>query len=176
MKRRRFVGSIALAALGSSAGALLSGCATDGVALTPPVTALSPSESQTLLGVTRALFPHPTISDQPYLDTVSALDKAAGASSGTLELLQGAVSGLNAAAGGSWLDASVSQKVSVLESQQGEPYFGLVLNTAIDTIYRNPEVWALVGYEGSSLEKGGYLTRGFDDISWLESADGAGAE
>ena len=64
----------------------------------------------------------------------------------------------------------------MLESQQGEPYFGLVLNTAIDTIYRNPEVWALVGYEGSSLEKGGYLTRGFDDISWLESADGAGAE
>jgi hypothetical protein len=25
----------------------------------------------------------------------------------------------------------------------------------------------MFGYEGSSVEKGGYLGRGFDDIAWL---------
>lgn len=147
---------------------MLSGCAADGVALSPPVTPLSATEGQTLLGVSRALFPHTEISDQPYLDVVSALNQAAGASEATRELLRSAVSGLDSAAGGSWLAASSERKVAILEAQQGQPYFGLVLNTAIDTIYRNPEVWTLVGYEGSSLEKGGYLTRGFDDIDWLE--------
>ena len=28
-------------------------------------------------------------------------------------------------------------------------------------------VWAHIGYEGSSFERGGYLQRGFDDIDWL---------
>jgi hypothetical protein len=31
-------------------------------------------------------------------------------------------------------------------------------------------VWPLFGYEGSSLEYGGYLERGFDDIGWLPKA------
>ena len=59
------------------------------------------------------------------------------------------------------------KKWDVLERQQREPYFALVLNTAIDVLYRDAEVWEMVGYGGSSLEHGGYLTRGFDDISWL---------
>jgi hypothetical protein len=35
------------------------------------------------------------------------------------------------------------------------------------TLYSNPQVWPLFGYQGSSLEYGGYLERGFDDIAWL---------
>jgi hypothetical protein len=27
--------------------------------------------------------------------------------------------------------------------------------------------WELVGYEGPSFGKGGYLERGFDDLDWL---------
>lgn len=169
MKRRRFVGSVAMAALGSSAAALLSGCAVDGEPLTPATGALSVGEGQTLLGISRALFPHKKLNDEPYLDVVAALGRAASASDATRNLLQAAVQGLDNEASGSWLAASPEHKVAVLEGQQSQPYFGLVLNTAIDTLYRNPEVWELVGYEGSSLEKGGYLTRGFDDIDWLDT-------
>ena len=40
-------------------------------------------------------------------------------------------------------------------------------STTIEHLYRNREVWQLVGYEGSSVEYGGYIDRGFDDIDWL---------
>jgi hypothetical protein len=28
-------------------------------------------------------------------------------------------------------------------------------------------VWPAFGYEGESASKGGYISRGFDDITWL---------
>jgi hypothetical protein len=34
-------------------------------------------------------------------------------------------------------------------------------------LYNNKEAWPLFGYEGASADKGGYITRGFDDINWL---------
>ena len=34
-------------------------------------------------------------------------------------------------------------------------------------LYDDHEVWDLLGYEGSSFDKGGYLHRGFDDLDWL---------
>jgi hypothetical protein len=37
-------------------------------------------------------------------------------------------------------------------------------------IYNNPEVWPIFGYEGESAAMGGYINRGFDDISWLKDA------
>ena len=42
-----------------------------------------------------------------------------------------------------------------------------ILNHTIDVLYRNEEVLTFLGYQGSSIEYGGYLNRGFDDIDWL---------
>lgn len=173
MNRRKFIGSAALVALGPGAGALLSGCTSEN---SEPEIALPKHEMQTLFAVSRALFPHAQIPDQPYLDVVATLDNVSAESGEIKNLLLAAVSSLDAAADGDWLSATPERKVAILESQQSEAYFGLVLNTAIDTIYRNPEIWALVGYEGSSLEHGGYLHRGFDDISWLPASTSEASE
>jgi len=35
------------------------------------------------------------------------------------------------------------------------------------TLYDDPEVWAVLGYEGPSLDKGGYINRGFNDLDGL---------
>ncbi len=35
------------------------------------------------------------------------------------------------------------------------------------SLYNQQEVWAILGYEGESASKGGYINRGFDDIDWL---------
>ena len=35
------------------------------------------------------------------------------------------------------------------------------------SLYNDSEVWDLLGWEGESFSKGGYLTRGFDDLDWL---------
>ncbi len=36
----------------------------------------------------------------------------------------------------------------------------------------NPRVAAFFGWEGSSVEHGGYINRGFDDIGWLPNKGG----
>lgn len=176
MNRRKFVGSTTLVALGSFASRLLSGCTPDKGVPETVLRVLSKHEMQTLFAISRALFPHKHAPDQPYLDVVKALDNSAAESGEIEELLQSAVNGLDSAADGDWLSATPERKVEILESQQSAPYFDLVLNTAIDTIYRNPDIWASLGYEGSSLEYGGYLHRGFDDISWLPDSPSEAAQ
>ncbi len=37
-------------------------------------------------------------------------------------------------------------------------------------LYDDKEVWEILGYEGASYDKGGYLHRGFDDLDWLPAA------
>ena len=38
---------------------------------------------------------------------------------------------------------------------------------AVVALYNNPLVWRHFGYEGPSAEFGGYIDRGFDDLTWL---------
>lgn len=33
--------------------------------------------------------------------------------------------------------------------------------------YSDREVWTVLGCEGESSDKGGYVDRGFDDLDWL---------
>ena len=35
------------------------------------------------------------------------------------------------------------------------------------SLYNQKEVWPVFGYEGESYSHGGYIHRGFDDITWL---------
>ena len=48
-----------------------------------------------------------------------------------------------------------------------EAFFKSILRRGAELVYRDRSVWKMVGYEGSSLEYGGYHDRGFDDIDWL---------
>jgi hypothetical protein len=55
----------------------------------------------------------------------------------------------------------------VLRGMSGTEFFEAVRSKTILTLYNDPEVWSLLGYEGPSFEQGGYLHRGFDDLGWL---------
>ena len=57
--------------------------------------------------------------------------------------------------------------MELLEKIQHTPFFQFVLNEALSGVYRHPLTWELLGFEGSSLEFGGYINRGFNDIDWL---------
>ena len=50
------------------------------------------------------------------------------------------------------------------------PFFKAILWRGAELIYRDRSVWKMVGYQGSSLEFGGYHDRGFNDIDWLPKA------
>jgi len=63
---------------------------------------------------------------------------------------------------------------SYLRSLDGSPFFAFMFQQTILGLYNEPETWTLLGYEGSSIEYGGYLDRGFDDIGWLPGTAAAG--
>ena len=46
-------------------------------------------------------------------------------------------------------------------------FFEHVRGTTTVTLYNDKETWELLGYEGPSYDKGGYINRGFNDLDWL---------
>ena len=55
------------------------------------------------------------------------------------------------------------RKPTFLESS----FFSSVHGTGLVALYNNHDVWELLGYEGPSYDKGGYIDRGFNDLDWL---------
>jgi len=66
-----------------------------------------------------------------------------------------------------WKDVADSERIAILASIQDSPFFEVLRSNTLLVLLREPETFAVVGYGGSSMEFGGYLNRGFNDISWL---------
>lgn len=129
---------------------------------------LDVSSGLLLAQVCRLLFPHEKLSDKVYLDVVADVDADMAGSESRRTMIQQIPLALRQKAGGDWHNKNVEQQLEILTSFQREEWFKYLRNRTAQSLYRNPQVWKLVGYEGSSIEQGGYLHRGFDDIDWLE--------
>ena len=164
MQRRQFLAKSVKLALGSCAATLLSGKLAPAALAAAELNNFDEHESRVLTVMARAMFPHRDLDDSHYLAIVNQLD---GLDAATLNLIKTGIATMNKNAGGNWLRLAVDEKLKVMEAAQAEPFFAVILNTSIDVLYRNPDVWKMVGYQGSSIEYGGYLNRGFDDIDWL---------
>lgn len=167
MKRRQFIADSVRLTLGAHAATLLSGVISPAVLADSSIKLFDDRETRTLVALTRAMFPHRDLDDRYYLAVVEHFDTQAAASPEFLALVRGGIAMVDEASGGSWIDANPDAKLQVLEALQTEAFFGAVLNGTIDVLYRNQEVLSYLGYQGSSIEFGGYLNRGFDDIDWL---------
>lgn len=113
------------------------------------------------------LFPVEGLADGPYQRVAAGIAVTAGGQPAQLALLREGIAELDKAAGGSFLDLPESAQVERLKSIESGPFFQLVYAGTRSRLWDDREVWALIGYEGSSLEKGGYLNRGLADIDWL---------
>ena len=167
MNRRQFLQSSGLAAAGAAAvasGAVL--VAPDG-AWALELSALDEHTAKTLLGMSRQLYPHDTLSDMYYAGVVEALDGEASGNKDVAELLTKGVAELDKAMGVTWLELSEGNQLATLTAIQDSAFFQKVRGTIIVALYNNPLVWRHFGYEGPSYELGGYLHRGFDDLAWL---------
>lgn len=167
MKRRQFIAASVRLALGARAAAMLSGVVAPAALASASLEIFDARETRTLVALTRAMFPHPELDDRHYVEVVAQLHARAAVSADLLVLVRGGLALLDEASDGPWIDASVEQKLQVMESLQTEPFFGAILNHTIDVLYRDEAVLTFLGYQGSSIEFGGYLNRGFDDIDWL---------
>ncbi|WP_157970531.1 hypothetical protein [Nakamurella deserti] len=125
-------------------------------------TGLTGARTATLVRLIRVAYPHPTFPDGPYERTARAVRDADSA-----DLIPAGLDALDAAAGGDFTALDDDAATAAVTAIADTPFFKLVHSTTIVALYDDHEVWDLLGYEGASFDKGGYLHRGFDDLDWL---------
>jgi hypothetical protein len=128
---------------------------------------IDPETASGLLAMARVLYPHANLSDIYYGKAVEALDAGAAADTAFAAMLRDGVAKLGAPYGVPFHRLSTGNRLEAVKAAEGSEFFEAVRNTTVWTLYSNPQVWPLFGYQGSSVEQGGYLERGFDDIAWL---------
>ncbi|MFT7116756.1 MAG: hypothetical protein ACI9I0_001968 [Rhodoferax sp.] len=128
---------------------------------------LSTVEGQTLMVMGRILYPHAKLPDAVYALLAKDLDTKASSDADTAKLLQAGTAWLNQSAGGNFAKVSTSQREEIVRGMEGTAFFNTVRGQCVTSIYDNDMAYAVFGYPGSAWEKGGYLTRGFQDLKWL---------
>jgi hypothetical protein len=128
--------------------------------------ALKPESFATLVQMSRDIYPHARLEDKFYAAAVLVLDATAKGDGGLKDMLEAGVIALNKA--GEYVKmASEDDRIALLKGIESSDFFQKVRVNLVTGLYNNKEAWPLFGYEGESASKGGYLHRGFDDISWL---------
>jgi hypothetical protein len=167
MKRRDFLKRSAIAAVGTAAAA--SGVVKLGYTAVEPgkLTVLDQHEGDTLLKMARQIFPHEQLDDIYYWNVVTDLDHEAATTPVTAQLLHDGVANLDRQQSAQFVTLTPDQQVAELKKIDTGPFFQKVQSTAIVSIYNNHEVWKQFGYPGASYPFGGYIHRGFNDLTWL---------
>ena len=126
---------------------------------------LTTGEGQTLIAVGRVLYPHKKLPDAVYALLAKDLDGNAAA----LPVVRDGIAALDKAAGGSFIKEPAAKKLALVKAIEGTPFFNTVRGQCITSLYNNDMAFAVFGYPGASWDKGGYLTRGFQDLKWLRA-------
>jgi hypothetical protein len=130
-------------------------------------TTLTDDARDVLIRVLRVAFPHPRFPDGPYERTADTiLDEAENSTWFRVALTQGLLT-LGHLAGGDFRDLDREDATRVLRRIEATEFFGFIRRTTVLNLYDNADVWEVLGYEGPSFDKGGYINRGFDDLAWL---------
>jgi hypothetical protein len=172
LNRRGFLKGSGMASIGitvMSVGTLL-GSSTE--AFAQSFTTLGADAGKVLLMMVRDIFPHDKLAEKYYMHAIEPYDAGASKDPELKKLLSDGIAQLNAASqkmtGKNYTDiARELDRVAVLQSIESSPFFQKIKGGLVTGLYNNKEVFTLLGYEGSSWEKGGYLNRGFNDIDWL---------
>jgi hypothetical protein len=82
-------------------------------------------------------------------------------------MLREGISNLNALAGGNFAKAKADKQLAIVKGMEGSGFFNTVRGQCVTSIYNNDMAFAAFGFPGSAWEKGGYITRGFQDLKWL---------
>jgi len=122
---------------------------------------------RTLVRVLRVAFPHSRASDGPYERTADTIIDAARQSPWSLTTLTQGLRALDSVSTGTFLDLDDAAALAVLRRIETTDFFVFVRRLAVLHLYDDHELWDVLGYEGPSFDKGGYLHRGFNDLDWL---------
>jgi len=134
---------------------------------------LSQEEGQSLMAMGRVLYPHKKLPDAVYALLAKDLDAKAVGAADAASMLREGIAALDKAAGGSFVKAKPAKQLAVVKGIEGTPFFDTVRGQCITSLYDNDMAFAVFGYPGSAWEKGGYITRGFQDLKWLPAPPAA---
>ncbi len=129
--------------------------------------ALSKAEGSALMAFGRTLYPHKKLPDAVYALLAKDLDAKAAGDPAAAKMIKDGIAALDQAAGGSFAKASAAKRLALAKAIEGQPFFATVRGQCITSLYDNDMAFAVFGYPGSAWEKGGYITRGFQDLKWL---------
>ncbi len=128
---------------------------------------ISDHDKRTLVRMLEVMFPHDSFPKGPYERTAQEVLDATVASPRSLAQLCQGLHDLDRLRDVPFVQLDDAMALTVLRGVQDAPFFVHVLGTASVKLYDDHEVWRLLGYEGPSFDKGGYIERGFNDLDWL---------
>lgn len=128
-----------------------------------------------LTKVARDIFPHDRFEDTLYANAVGVYGEQAKADAKLKKLLTDGVNKLNADANSKFKKPYVqvekeADRLIILKAMEKSEFFGKLRGDLVVSLYNQPAVWAKLGYQGSSADKGGYINRGFNDQTWMDRA------
>ncbi len=91
---------------------------------------------------------------------------------GVDHVLRNGIKTLNQYSGVPWLSMRRIERNQAVSELIDIPFMAMVRWTTHELVLRNRQVWSQLGYQGSAIEHGGYLERGFNDIGWLPKQSG----
>jgi len=162
---KRSAAGVAAAIVITEAGALFN--ASEAWAV--EVKGLQPQTMKTLILVARDIYPHDQVPDRFYAVAMKPYDAKAAADAAEKAKVEGFVATLDERAGkGGYLGLGwEADRVALLKAAAHDPMFETIRSGLVVSLYNQQELWPIFGYEGESYSKGGYIHRGFDDITWL---------
>jgi hypothetical protein len=129
--------------------------------------ALEQDVAETVAALARTIYPHVALPDTVYARVPAKIDEAAREDAEQARMIAQGVADLDSRGSDPFTQRTAEQQLADAKAIAGSDFFELVRSTAVVEIYSDPTTWKLLGYEGPSFAKGGYLERGFDDLDWL---------
>jgi hypothetical protein len=127
----------------------------------------SPQLASTLGRMARLLYPHASVPDNVYAGVVEGIMAAVADDPQMSANLDEAASQLDQARGTDFFQLDEASQLAVMTDLQQQPFFEAIRFQVLARLYSNPEVWKVINYPGPSVQLGGYVDRGFNDIDWL---------
>lgn len=134
---------------------------------------LNEMEGKFLLRLTQVIFPHKKMPEAINAIAVKDLDAAAKDAATAKDMRDGIAALNKAVAGGDWMKASPADQLAAVKANTALPLFQKVRGQCVTSLYDNQLAYAHFGYEGEAFNKGGYITRGFNDLKWLPNPPAA---
>lgn len=129
--------------------------------------AMSATDIASIAMYSYTLCPMLPPTDPHYREVAATVSQATRQNRATAALIRDGLNAINMPGKPLFIALVPDQRADIVRSQQGTPLFNYLHWLTAESVLRDPTLWKKIGYQGSAIEFGGYLNRGFDDIDWL---------